>query len=278
MNTTLLELYRKEPDRFRAFLFDIDGTVLLANSPIPGAAEFLDILRKENVPFFFLTNNCSQTHEEIARRLTAAGIFSEPDQIISSGDPIPKYFKKINKSGKALRYFLVGRAQDIPGVIEYEKDPAKIMECDGVLHNAGKYDWAVIITAILNFFLRFPEKPFVVTNPDVINPIQSGVTITSNGQMEMVIALLEKCEIKKERIHFGKPYPAVYEEVKEHLDKAGVKPGHALAVGDYLNSDIRGANLAGIPSCLVLTGLSQEKDIKGLDASYHPTVIVSKLS
>ena len=152
---TLLELYRNKPDLFRCFLFDIDGTVLLANAPIPGAPEFLDILRKDNVPFFFLTNNCSQTHVEIANRLTAAGIYAEAEQIISSGDPIPKYFKKINKTGKALRYFLVGRAQEIPGVIEYEKDPEKIMECDGVLHNAGKYDWTVVITAILNFFLRF---------------------------------------------------------------------------------------------------------------------------
>jgi hypothetical protein len=113
----------------------------------------------------------------------------------------------------------------------------------------------------------------------LLNPVkETGLSSPGRQNGEKFCRILEKCGIKKERIHFGKPYPAVYEEVKEHLDKAGVKPEHALAVGDYLNSDIRGANLAGIPSCLVLTGLSQEKDIKGLDASYHPTVIVSKLS
>ena len=84
MAATLLELYRKNPEKFRAFLFDIDGTVLLANTPIPGATEFLDILRKDHVPFFFLTNNCAQTHEEIAQRLTKAGIYAEPDEVISS--------------------------------------------------------------------------------------------------------------------------------------------------------------------------------------------------
>ena len=278
VNTTLNELYRNTPGRFRAFLFDIDGTVLLANSPIPGTVEFLDILRNDNIPFFFLTNNCAQTHEEIAERLTKAGIRTTPEQIISSADPVPKYFKKINKAGKALRYFLVGRAQEIPGVIEYEKDPAKIMECDGVLHNAGKYDWTVVITAILNFFLKFPEKPFIVTNPDVLNPVQSGVTITSNGQMEMVIALLEKRGIKKDRIHFGKPMPAIYEEVRDRLAEIGIEPENAVAVGDFLDSDIRGANLSGIPSCLVLTGLSKEEDITGLDKTYHPQYIVSKLS
>ena len=278
MKTTLLELYRKTPEKFRSFLFDVDGTVLLANSPIPGAPEFLDILRKDNVPFFFLTNNCAQTHEEIAQRLTKAGIYAEADQIISSCDPIPAYFKEINKTGKALRYFLVGRAQNIPGVIEYEKDPEKIMECDGVLHNAGKYDWSVVITAILNFFLKYPEKPFIVTNPDMLNPVEAGVTICSNGQMELVIAHLKKRGIDKERIHFGKPFPAVYGVVKDHLAEVGVRPEETLAVGDWLNSDIRGANLSGIPSCLVLTGLSKVSDIANFDSTYTPTYIVSTLS
>ncbi|MBQ9771325.1 MAG: HAD-IIA family hydrolase [Lentisphaeria bacterium] len=278
MAETLLELYRKNPEKFRAFLFDIDGTVLLANTPIPGAPEFLDVLRKDHVPFFFLTNNCAQTHEEIAQRLTDAGIYAKPDEIISSGDPVPKYFMKKNKTGKAWKYFLVGRTPEIPGVIEYEKDPAKIMECDGVLHNAGKYDWAVVMTAILNFFLKFPEKPFIVTNPDMLNPMPRGVTLCSNGQMELIIALLKKQGIDKERIHFGKPFPAVYEEVKERLASVGVKPEEALAVGDWLNSDIRGANLAGISSCLVLTGLSKEEDIANHDETFCPEFIVSTLS
>ncbi|MBQ7402199.1 MAG: HAD-IIA family hydrolase [Lentisphaeria bacterium] len=278
MKPTLSELYKNAPQKFRAFLFDIDGTVLLAKTPIPGAPEFLKTLKKDHVPYFFLTNNCAQTHEEIAERLTNAGIPAEPEEVISSADPVPKYFKKINKTGKALRYFLVGRSPEVPGVIEYEKDPQKIMECDGVLHNAGPYDWHVVMTAILNFFLKFPEKPFIVTNPDMLNPMPSGVTICSNGQMELIIALLKKRGIDKERIHFGKPYPEVYEEVKERLAEVQVKPENALAVGDWLNSDIRGANLAGIPSCLVLTGLSKEEDIKDFDESYRPQYIVQKLS
>ena len=134
------------------------------------------------------------------------------------------------------------------------------------------------VFAIVNFFIKFPEKPFLVSNPDILNPVKDGFTICSNGQMELVIAHLKKRGIDKERIHFGKPFPEVYEVVKEQLDKVGVKTENALAVGDWLNSDIRGANLSGIPSCLVLTGLSKEEDIKNFDSSYHPNYIVSTLS
>ena len=128
------------------------------------------------------------------------------------------------------------------------------------------------------FFRLYPEKPFIVTNPDMLNPMPSGVTIFSNGQMELIITHLRKRGIEKERIHFGKPFPAVYEVVKEQLARFGVKPENAVAVGDWLNSDIRGANLAGIKSCLVLTGLSKEEDIEGLNKEFHPDYIVSTLS
>ena len=96
--------------------------------------------------------------------------------------------------------------------------------------------------------------------------------------MELVIAHLKKRGIDKERIHFGKPFQAVYGVVKDHLAEVGVRPEETLAVGDWLNSDIRGANLSGIPSCLVLTGLSKVSDIANFDSTYTPTYIVSTLS
>lgn len=278
MPPTLLEFCRENPDRFRSFLFDIDGTLLLGNTPIPGAPEFLDHLRKQELSFFFLTNNSTQNHQEIAARLTSAGIPAMPDEIISSSDPVPKYFRRVNRTGKAWRYFLIGRSMEIPGVIEYEKDPAKIMECDGVLHNGGKYDWLVVLTAILNFFLRYPEKPFLVANPDILNPVKDGVTVASNGQMELVIALLEKRGIKKERILFGKPFAPIYKEVLERVGSIAERPDQIVGVGDWLNSDIMGANRAGMSSCLVLTGLSTEADIPKMDEIYHPDIVVSRLS
>ena len=87
---TLLELYQQDKSRFKSFMFDIDGTLMLGNIPIPGAARLLDVLREDKKPFFFLTNNSTNTHEEIAARLTKAGVRAEPDEIVSCSDPVPK--------------------------------------------------------------------------------------------------------------------------------------------------------------------------------------------
>ena len=275
---TLLDIYRNNPQHFKSFMFDIDGTMLLGNTPIPGAAKFLDALRSDKVPFFFLTNNSTNTHEEIAARLTKAGVRAEPDEIVSCSDPVPKYFQRVNTSGKAWKYFLIGRQTEIPGVITYEKDPEKIMECDGVIHNGGLYDWRVIMTALINFFVRFPDKPFIVSNPDMLNPLKDGFAVCSNGQMELVIRLLRERGIEKERMHFGKPYNPIYTEAISRLGEGNSPEKAHVAVGDWLNSDICGANRAGLGSCLVLTGLSSRKDAENAPEEFKPDFIVDTLS
>ena len=275
---TLLDIYREDPHRFKSYMFDIDGTLLLGNSPVPGAAEFLDILRKDKVPFFFLTNNSTNTHEEIAVRLKGVGVYAEPDEVVSCSDPVPGYFKRVNTTGREWRYFLIGRQQEIPGVITYEKDPEKIMECDGVIHNGGKYDWLTTMTALVNFFIKFPEKPFLVSNPDILNPVKDGFSICSNGQMELIIRLLRERGIEKERIFFGKPFAPIYREAIARLGEGNEPAKHHLAVGDWLNSDIRGANLSGLGSCRVLTGLSSRADAEKAAPEYKPDLIVERLS
>ena len=275
---TLLDLYRENPNRYKSYMFDIDGTLLLGNSPVPGAAKFLEVLRNDKVPFFFLTNNSTNTHEEIVARLDKVGVYATPDEIVSCSDPVPEYFKKVNTSGKAWKYFLIGRQVEVPGVITYESDPAKIMECDGVIHNGGKYDWLTIMTAIVNFFIKFPEKPFLVSNPDILNPVKDGFSICSNGQMELIIRLLRERGIEKQRIHFGKPYEPIYREAISRLGEGNEPEKCHLAVGDWLNSDICGANRAGLGSCLVLTGLSSRADAEKAEGEFRPDIIVDSLS
>lgn len=46
------------------FLFDLDGTVYLGDTPVPGAPEALERLRKKGKRVVFLTNNSSKTGAE----------------------------------------------------------------------------------------------------------------------------------------------------------------------------------------------------------------------
>lgn len=272
----LLEVYLEDRKRFEAFLFDIDGTLWLGGTPIPGAVELLTRLREDGVPFGCLSNNSSDTRERIAGRLNKIGLPVSQENIVTCRDAVEPWFRNHNNGGKEWNCFLIGNCEDIPGVVRFETDPAKIMECDGVLHNGSVYDWRVIMTAVLNFFIVFPEKPLIVSNPDILCPLQNGFHICSNGQMELVIRLLEERGIRKERILLGKPHTPIYEVA---LSRFGIRnPSAVAAVGDLLTSDIQGANRNGLTSVLVMTGFTTAEMAETATGDLKPDLVCSRLA
>ena len=56
-----------------------------------------------------------------------------------------------------------------------------------------------------------------------------------------------------EVIYFGKPHPEVY---NQSINNFGKK---VLAIGDNLNTDIRGANLLNYDSLLICNGIHREE-------------------
>ena len=51
------------------YLIDMDGVIYRENHLIPGAAEFVQALITNGIPFLFLTNNSAPTPEDLAVRL-----------------------------------------------------------------------------------------------------------------------------------------------------------------------------------------------------------------
>ena len=79
----LIDFWREESVRFDAILFDIDGTLVYGPQPIPGAAEFLALLRRDGTPFFFLTNDGDHTRRQKSGFLNRAGIEAAESEVIS---------------------------------------------------------------------------------------------------------------------------------------------------------------------------------------------------
>ncbi|MCX7622708.1 MAG: HAD hydrolase-like protein [Thermomicrobium sp.] len=76
----------------RAFVFDVDGTLILSESPdwagavpLPGAVELLQWLREHRYPFALFTSGSSHVPEVYAARLRAAGLPVEDRQVITTG-------------------------------------------------------------------------------------------------------------------------------------------------------------------------------------------------
>jgi hypothetical protein len=70
----------------------------------------------------------------------------------------------------------------------------------------------------------------------------------------------------------GKPEVAIFETAKNRFDSK-----RPLFVGDRIDTDILGANRAGIDSVLVLTGISQAKELLATKEDSHPTFVIADL-
>ena len=200
---TFLDFLSRDPSRFDAMLLDLDGTLLLGDEPLPGAAELIALLRRNRTPFFFLTNNCSNTSGEIAARLNAAGIEAYPEDIAGAAAPLREELAR--KGWEKLRFFLIGSATFPEQLgLRYATDPKRIGECGGILFLGGLHDWRTSFHAVLNELMKRPELPVVIPNPDRLNPVKGGVTLCPLGQFELVRFHLRELGIEIRPLHMRK--------------------------------------------------------------------------
>src|SRR5512143_3933539 len=90
---------------FKGFLFDLDGTVYLSNSLIPGADRVIRVLREKGKKVVFLSNKPIHTSEDYALKLTRLGIPTRPEEVINSTFVMVNHLKKV---APGARLFVVG--------------------------------------------------------------------------------------------------------------------------------------------------------------------------
>jgi HAD superfamily hydrolase (TIGR01450 family) len=72
----------------------IDGVLLRASKPIPGAAESLNLLKKQGIPFILLTNGGGKHEtERVAEISEKLNVSLDPTDIIQSHSPFAELVK-----------------------------------------------------------------------------------------------------------------------------------------------------------------------------------------
>ncbi len=237
---------------FKGFIFDLDGTVYLGDSLIPGADRIIRLLREKGKKVVFLSNKPLQTREDYASKLTRLGIPAQPDEVINSTFVMTHYLKK---SAPGARLFVVGEA---PFVEELRKAGFTITE------EPKEIDYVVVafdrtfdyrkLNIAFQAIKRFGAQ-FVATNPDRTCPVEGGEIPDCAGMIAAIEAVTEK---KVEAI-VGKPSPIM---IQAALDVLGLRPEDCILIGDRLETDIKMGKDAGIAAGIVLTGVTDEEMLK----------------
>ena len=223
------------------FLFDLDGTVYLGETPIAGATEALGRLRGAGKRIVYLTNNSSKTHAEYENKLRALGLWGAGDSVYTSADATAEY---LNAHAAGKRVYLlatppVAQAFRAAGVRLVEEDPDVCVLA---------YD----TTLTFEKMRRFNEylaagKLFIATHPDDVCPT-AGVPMPDVGSF---LALFERSCGRRPDVICGKPFTVMGACVARAF---GVPAARTCMAGDRMHTDIRFGNANGMHTLLVLSG------------------------
>lgn len=240
---------------------DLDGTIYLGDRLIRGVPDFIGLLVRENIPFYFLSNNSSRSKQDYVKKLAALGIPAGEESILLSTDGVINYLKQ----KKCRQIFLLGtasmrqmfQAEDIQ--TESQKPEYVVLGFDTELNYKKLRNAALFMQN---------ETPLLVSHPDLVCPTPEG-PIPDAGAMLVLLETATGC--KAEKI-FGKPNP---EMITHILRKHGAEPREAVMCGDRIYTDMELARRTGCDSILVLSGETTAKDVDNLE--YKPTIIAESL-
>lgn len=248
-------------------LADLDGVVYQGHRPIDHAIASLTKVTKR-AQLGFITNNASRTPASVAEQIVALGLPARPDDVVTSPQAAIRVLSRLSEPGALV---LVVGGEGLTSEVERagfrvtrfaDDSPDAVIQ--GFSPEVGWTDLAQASFALQ----RRPEIPWVATNTDWSIPVEGGVA-PGNGALVSAVHLA----VGRLATFAGKPEKEIFDVALERFGPQG----EALMIGDRLDTDILGANRAGMRSALVLTGIDTPKTLLASDESMRPTYVLEDL-
>ncbi len=232
----------------KTFIFDLDGTIYLGKTPIPGAIETIYTLRSHGHCVLFLTNAATRSRSGMVEKLSEMGLEVQEKEIYCGSYILAQYIKK-NYPKKSV--YVVG---EIGLIEEFEKHGIECTE-----------DGAQVVVAGLDREFSYEKlqmahkqirngAAFIASNKDHIYPTETGPKPGCGA----IVSSIEYSSEKK-AYTLGKPSRYAFDIM---LEEYSMDKKETYMVGDRLDTDIMFAKNCGIKSILVLTGNAKKEDIK----------------
>ncbi|MGC9393809.1 MAG: HAD-IIA family hydrolase [Anaerolineae bacterium] len=248
----------------KGVICDMDGVLWRGETPLPGLHDFFALLESQSIGYVLATNNASKTPEQYVEKLARMGIETSTDHVLNSATAAADYLATQAAPGTPV-YAIGGpgtrEALRLHGFVLTEGDHADYV----VVGWDRELTWKKLATATL--CIR-GGAGFIATNPDRTFPMEDGL-VPGNGAQ--VAALMTATDVTP--VIAGKPGPLLYEGA---LARMGVAPEETLVVGDRLDTDILGGLRLGMPTALVLSGITHLDELTA--SPIHPDIIFDDLA
>ena len=184
------------------------------------------------------------------------------EHVFTSGEAALNYLKKSYLSKK---FYHIGPPRDFDLFYLFEKNKCEDISDSEYLLCTGLFDdYDKDLKFYKDLLEKHITKKMICTNPDLI--VDRGeVRELCAGSVAMVFE-----KMGGEVVYFGKPHPEVYNQSIDNNNKK------ILAIGDNLNTDIKGANILNYDSLLISNGIHRNeiknKGIQEVSKEYEAIV------
>ncbi|MEJ9279465.1 TIGR01457 family HAD-type hydrolase [Ureibacillus thermosphaericus] len=247
---------------YRAYCFDLDGTVYRGKEVIPTAIQFIHQLEDKQLDYFFVTNNSSKTPSQIKQTLQLFGLNVSEKQIYSSSLVTAKYVKM--HFGQA-KVFVIGQdgiryALQQEGIDIVEENPDVV-----VMGIDRKIDYEKLTKACIAVQ---NGATLIGTNEDIKFPTEKGFH-PGNGSFVKLVSQVSNVE----PMFMGKPSPVMLEMIQQEY---GYNKNEMLMIGDNYDTDILCGIRFGCDTVHVNTGVVNTEKVK--EKEVQPTYCINDLS
>jgi glycerol 3-phosphatase-2 len=244
--------------QYDCLLVDLDGTVFRGSRPTEGAVQSLSEVDSRTL---FVTNNATRSADQVAAHLRELGFAATGADVVTSAQSAAHLMAAQLPPGAAV--LIVGTealaneitAAGLQPVRRYDDNPVGVVQ--GLSLTIAYHDLAEAALAIRAGAL------WVASNVDATLPTERGL-LPGNGSL---VALLRTATGAEPQVA-GKPGPQLMRDAIARGDFRA-----PLVIGDRLDTDIEGANAAGLPSLMVLTGVNSARDAVFAEPARRPTYI-----
>lgn len=224
-------------------LIDLGGVVFVDDTLIHGAAGAIRALRNRQVPFRFITNTTTHSIKSLLDKLKRLGLEVQSEELFGV---LQAAQALLREKGKRRYRFLV-TDDPLTDFEEFEKD-----EVDPEVIVVGDYG------KVWNYDLMNDLCRQVMAGAELVALHKGKYWQTSEGLRVDIGAFVAGIEYVTgvEAKVVGKPSAEFFRLASGSL---GIEPGKLVMVGDDIESDLGGAQRAGLRGVLVKTGKYREE-------------------
>jgi 4-nitrophenyl phosphatase len=226
-----------------SLILDMDGVLWRGPEPMPGLVSFFETMRRHGIGFVLATNNSTRTVAQFVDRLTDLGVQLGPEQVITSACAAADYLLTVAERGANV--YAVGE-EGLKVALESRGFRVTAQGADFVVVGLDRdftYDKLSVAMGLI-----WNGARYIGTNPDLTLPTP-GDPLPGAGSVLAAISAATGVE----PTIIGKPQAFIFQQA---LARLGTRPERTAMVGDRMETDILGAQNAGLRTILVLSGVT----------------------